>query len=124
MPVQRRRIGEYVNTDEYGNSVTYTRYIETLPGGREHSIIERSDEGALDNTPVYDVPPGHYFGMGDNRDNSLDSRVLNMVGYIPAENLIGRAEILFFSTNGKARLWEIWKWPLAIRFQRFFNKVL
>ena len=71
--------------------------------------------GSLDNTRVYEVPAGHVFAMGDNRDNSLDSRVDN-VGFIPIENLIGRAEIIFFSTNGEARLWEIWNWPAAIRF--------
>jgi signal peptidase I len=61
--------------------------------------------------------------MGDNRDNSLDSRVLNHVGFVPAENLVGRADVLFFSSNGRARLWEVWKWPVAIRFSRMFNGV-
>lgn len=122
-PVERRRVGEYVDTDEYGNATTYAKYIETLPGGREHVIIEKSDNGQLDNTPVYTVPPGHYFAMGDNRDNSLDSRVLNMVGFVPAENLVGRAEILFFSTNGGARFWEVWRWPVAIRFSRLFDGI-
>jgi signal peptidase I len=123
VPVPRRRVGEYTDRDAYGNSVTFTHYIETLPGGREHDIIERSDDGQLDNTPVYEVPPGHYFAMGDNRDNSLDSRVLNHVGFVPAENLVGRADVLFFSSNGTARLWEVWKWPAAIRFSRMFNGV-
>lgn len=121
--VQRRRIGEYVHRDEYGNATTFIHYIETLPGGREHAIIERSDDGALDNTPVYEVPPGHYFAMGDNRDNSQDSRVLNAVGFVPAENLVGRAVVLFFSTDGSARLWEVWKWPVAVRFSRLFSRV-
>jgi signal peptidase I len=121
--VQRRRIGEYVHRDNYGNAISFAHYIETLPGGREHDIIERSDSGNLDNTPVYEVPAGHFFAMGDNRDNSLDSRVLNMVGYVPMENLVGRAEMLFFSTNGGARIWEVWKWPVAIRFARLFRKV-
>ena len=68
------------------------------------------------------MPEGYVFAMGDNRDNSLDSRVPN-VGFIPIENLIGRAEIIFFSTNGSARLWEVWKWPTAIRFRRLFNLI-
>ena len=58
--------------------------------------------------------------MGDNRDNSLDSRVEN-VGFIPVENLIGRAEILFFSVNGEAQFWEPWTWPLGIRYGRLLN---
>ena len=121
--VARKRIGEYVHRDDYGNAYTFVHYIETLPGGRGHSIIERSDDGPLDNTPVYEVPTGHYFAMGDNRDNSQDSRVLNAVGFIPAENLVGRAEVLFFSTDGSARLWEIWKWPFATRFSRLFTGI-
>ncbi len=89
----------------------------------EHCIIKVGNNGALDNTPVYDVPPGHYFAMGDNRDNSQDSRVLSAVGYIPAENLVGKAQFLFFSTDGSARWWEIWKWPFAIRYRRLFHGV-
>ncbi|MCH8916734.1 MAG: signal peptidase I [Proteobacteria bacterium] len=122
-PVKRRRISDWVQRDPWGNAVAMARYMETLPNGREHLIIEKSDSDQLDNTPVYVVPKGHYFAMGDNRDGSLDSRVLNHVGYIPAENLVGRAEILFFSTNGKARWWEIWKWPTATRFSRLFTSV-
>jgi signal peptidase I len=122
-PVQRRRIGEFVHVDDYGNAYTFVRYIETLPGGREHEIIERSDDGPLDNTLVYEVPPGHYFAMGDNRDNSQDSRVLNAVGFVPAENLVGRAVVLFFSSDGSARFWEVWKWPVSIRFGRLLNGI-
>jgi signal peptidase I len=61
--------------------------------------------------------------MGDNRDNSQDSRYLNEVGYVPAENLVGRAEILFFSTDGTAPLWEPWRWPFAIRYNRLFERI-
>ena len=72
------------------------------------------------------MPPGHYFAMGDNRDNSLDSRMSprrSGVGFIPADNLVGRAEFLFFSTDGSARIWEPWKWIQAARFSRFFRAI-
>jgi signal peptidase I len=61
--------------------------------------------------------------MGDNRDNSTDSRFLHHVGYVPLENLVGRAEVLFFSIDESARSWELWKWPTAIRWNRLFNSV-
>ena len=99
------------------NSINFTVYRETLPNGKSYTIQERSDNDSLDNTVVYTVPPHHYFMMGDNRDNSRDSRT-SAVGMVPAQNLVGRADRLFFSHNGKARLWEIWKWPFAIRYRR------
>ncbi len=119
--VPRERIEDY--NDE---GLMVEQFIETLPNGTRHRILERTDNGAYDNTPEFTVPPGHYFMMGDNRDNSQDSRVppeRQGVGFVPAENLIGRADILFFSTNGSARIWEIWKWPTAIRFSRIFDPV-
>ncbi len=119
--VERRKIENFVFRDETGGLVSAAQFLETLPGGRVHRIIELTDAGQLDNTPVYIVPKGHYFAMGDNRDNSLDSRVANGVGYVPAENLVGRAEILFFSTDGSAGWWEFWRWPVAIRFGRVFE---
>jgi signal peptidase I len=61
--------------------------------------------------------------MGDNRDNSSDSRVLRQVGYVPIENFVGRAEFLFFSTNGSARVWEVWKWPFTVRYGRLFDAI-
>lgn len=93
-------------------------YIETLPNGREYVIFERMDKPypLSNNTREFLVEDGHYFFMGDNRDRSNDSRM--SVGNVPEKNLIGRAEFLFFSHNGSAHLWEIWKWPFAIRFSR------
>ncbi|HEV8678966.1 MAG TPA: signal peptidase I [Stellaceae bacterium] len=124
-----RRPNPACRDDEAGIPVAIQQgYIESLPRRPgetplEHCIIKVGDNGPLDNTPVYEVPPGYYFAMGDNRDNSQDSRVLSAVGYIPADNLVGKAQFLFFSTDGSARWWEIWKWPFAIRYRRLFNGV-
>jgi signal peptidase I len=126
-PVKRDRIEDYEYSDGMENG-RRIQYIETLPtndgvpDGKRHRIIEISDSMQLDNTGVFIVPPGHYFAMGDNRDNSLDSRT-TQVGYVPAENLVGRAEFIFFSTDGSARLWEVWKWPFAIRYSRLFHGI-
>ena len=92
------------------------RYRETLPNGVSYEILDREPNGNLDDTGVFVVPEGHYFMMGDNRDNSDDSRA--QVGYVPLENLVGKAQIIFFSTDGSARPWEVWKWPFAIRYER------
>jgi signal peptidase I len=120
-PAERARLDNFRDDDGTSNG-ELARYRETLPGGRSFTVLDLVARGALDNTQVYEVPQDHVFAMGDNRDNSLDSRVPN-VGFIPLENLIGRAEIIFFSTNGEARVWEVWKWPLAIRVRRLFNLI-
>ncbi len=119
--VKRERVEDFVFTAGNGHITRIAQFLETLPNGRRHRILEMSDSAQLDNTQVYTVPKGHFFAMGDNRDNSLDSRVLNGVGFVPAENLVGRAEFLFFSHNGSASWWEFWRWPGAIRFRRFFT---
>ncbi|NCC21580.1 MAG: signal peptidase I [Alphaproteobacteria bacterium] len=98
-------------------------YLEELPGGIIHQIYEEGDDMPLDDTPRYVVPEGHYFVMGDNRDNSQDSRVPEAVGFVPFENIVGRADVIFFSTNGSAELLEFWKWPWAIRYGRILEKI-
>ena len=120
--VNRVRKGFATASDGY-NVIRFLVYQETLPNGKSYLIQERSDDDVLDNTNVFLVPEGHYFMMGDNRDNSRDSRTTS-VGMVPAENLIGRAERLFFSHNSSAHLWEIWKWPFAIRYGRLGDGIM
>jgi signal peptidase I len=119
-PVKREKVRD-IKQGPFSRQVT--EYIETLPNGRQHLIWEQGDAEMLDNTPVYTVPPNFYFAMGDNRDSSQDSRVMTAVGFVPFENLVGRAEFLFFSHDDSARLWEIWKWPFAIRYSRIGNGI-
>lgn len=108
---------------EGGITAKVMSYVETLPGGTQHLIYEESDQGPLDNTEKFRIPEGHYFMMGDNRDNSQDSRVQSLVGYVPYDNLEGRAEFLFFSTDGTAEIFEFWKWPSATRWSRVFSSI-
>jgi len=121
-PVVRRSLG-VLHYHDAAHDVDFQKYAETLPNGVVHEIVEESDDGPLDNTPEYIVPPGHYFMMGDNRDNSQDSRVLDKVGYVPYENLVGRAEVIFFSLHDDTQPWELWKWPLAIRYDRLLQHI-
>lgn len=120
--VNRVRKGFATASDGY-NVIRFAVYQETLPNGKSYLIQERSDDDVLDNTNVFLVPEGHYFMMGDNRDNSRDSRTTS-VGMVPAENFIGRAERLFYSHNSSAHLWEIWKWPFAIRYGRLGDGIM
>lgn len=97
--------------DEVSPPKTIKRYRETLPNGKSYDALDDTPDGEVDNTQVYTVPEGHYFMMGDNRDNSRDSRYTSPVGFVPAENLVGRAEIIIFS-------WKDW---FSLRTERFFK---
>jgi signal peptidase I len=122
-PVRRERADDFVDTDESGRSARVKRWRETLPNGVSYTTLDLADNGFYDNTEVYTVPAGHFFMMGDNRDNSTDSRVLSQVGYIPFENIVGRAEIIFFSVNDGERAWAVWRWPWSVRWDRLFSIV-
>lgn len=136
-PVPRAIVGTKEMKDDAGFTF-YTEYQENLPGGVTHTILELSDMERLDETPEILVPEGFYFMMGDNRDSSLDSRATEQVGLVPAENLVGRAEFIFFSTEGAGTacqmpdgmfrrpletLCSIVRAPFVIRWGRLFNAV-
>ena len=121
-----RREAGALDTVVLGRPVTLRRYVETLPGGRDHDILEMSDDDSLDNTPEYTVPAGQYFMMGDNRDDSLDSRVAAInggVGMVPAENLIGRVDMVLYSHDPDAPWWNPAIWGDLARHLRLFTQI-
>ncbi len=125
--VPREAVQKIRTRDAFGRDVDVPTYKETLPGGVSHLVIERDgDTGYYDNTKIFDVPAGHYFMMGDNRDNSTDSRVGQNeggVGPVPFENFVGRAEVIFFSVEEGDAAWQFWKWPWSVRWSRLFQLV-
>ncbi len=125
--VPREPVQKIHTRDAFGRDVDVPTYKETLPGGVSHLIIERDgDTGYYDNTKIYEVPAGHYFMMGDNRDNSTDSRVGQNeggVGPVPFENFVGRAEVIFFSVEEGDAAWQFWKWPWSVRWSRLLQPV-
>jgi signal peptidase I len=125
--VPKVRSGEFVTREEDGLPRRVPTFQETLPNGVKYTVLDSDPHGPFDNVGPYKVPPGHFFMMGDNRDNSTDSRALWGVGYVPYENLVGRAEIIFFSAavdEPDAMRWTSpWTWPFDIRWNRFFKLV-
>jgi signal peptidase I len=120
VPVKRERVSDFID-DESGERVR--RWRETLPNGVSYLTLDLQDDGMLDNTGEYVVPPGHLFMMGDNRDDSIDSRVPSGVGYVPFENLVGKAQIIFFSIGDGEPAWHLWSWPWSVRWRRLFTLV-
>ena len=101
----------------------YNAFVETLPNGKEYVAVYKKD-GTLLNSDQFAVPKDHFFFMGDNRDCSKDSRFLSSVGYVKFINLVGKARILFYSSDkDKGNFFQFWKWNKSIRLKRFFSKI-
>ena len=119
--VPREKVGQIDNPDITEVDHPVDVYRETLPDGVSYDTLDLTPNSIGDNTREFVVPAGHYFMMGDNRDNSTDSRF--SVGFVPEENLVGRANIIFFSIADGASPLEIWKWPSLMRASRMFSFV-
>ncbi len=117
----REKIEDFVLRDHQGNAERFTQYVETLPEGKQHKILEISDYEVADDMPEITIPKDSYFMMGDNRDRSDDSRI--SVGFVPEENLVGKARFLFFSHNEEGAWYLPWTWPKKIRWSRLFDKI-
>jgi signal peptidase I len=122
-PVPKVRVDDYIVTEPLGRKQRIARFKETLPNGVSYPVLDAVNDSFGDTTEVYKVPEEHFFMMGDNRDNSTDSRFLSEVGFVPFENLVGKAQIIFFSMKEDSRFLEFWDWPVSIRWPRIIQVV-
>lgn len=121
-PVKRERIEDFIDVDEGRRATRVRRWKETLPNGVSYTTLDLPYNLQSDNTEVFNVPPDNYFMMGDNRHNSTDSR-FPQVGFVPFQNIVGKAQIIFFSVAEGERAWEIWRWPWTVRWSRLLSIV-
>ena len=119
--ILRKRTDDFIDNDNNVSLKRNRKYIEYFDNF-EIEVLDLMDNGIADNTKLFSVPEGHFFVMGDNRDNSQDSRFDNIVGFIPIENLVGKARFVFFSLEN-SRFLQIWKWPKSIRSERIFQSI-
>ena len=121
--VDRKLKGPWRAKDRNNIMQTYTRYEENLSDNFIYDVLDATPNGMLDNTDIYTVPEGHIFAMGDNRDQSSDSRILSQLGFIPFDHLVGRAQIIFYSRDRSEPFWKLWLWPSSVRVERIFKRI-
>ena len=120
--ITQQEDGSYKHIYKRKFEQNFEKYKEMLQNGKHYSVLNINNFQALDNTKEFIVPKNKYFVMGDNRDNSLDSRA-NGGWFVPLENFVGKGNFIFFSISGDTRFWEFWRWPSNIRYSRIFTKI-
>lgn len=120
--VSKVQVADFLETNSFGGSRSVSQYVETLPNGVKHNVLDYGDTRA-DDTNIFEIPKGHYFMMGDSRDNSNDSRFQDKVRMVSFEDIIGRADFLLLSLADGSSFLEFWKWPESLRTDRMFQSL-